>query len=54
MARANLKLQADRDLLRLKLEKKRLQIRRAEDSARIAELNMKIKTSDLKKVSSSS
>lgn len=49
MARANLKLQADRDLLRLKLERKRIQIRRAEDQARLHELAAKIKNADPKK-----
>lgn len=54
MARASLKLHADREHLKLKLEKKRLQIRIAEDRQKVAELGMKIKQNDPKKVQSSS
>lgn len=54
MARASLKLHADREHLKLKLEKKRLEIRRAEDKAKIAELQAKIVNTNPKKPTSSS
>lgn len=42
MARANLKLHADRELLKKKLEKQRLRIRVAEDRQRIQLINAEL------------
>lgn len=49
MGRTNLKLAAQRELLRLKTEKTRLRIRRAEDQDRIQKINAELNQQQPKK-----